>query len=62
MSQMLESDVCPACGARLERDELVVPIWRVVHRGRVHTEVEPTRQVAHVICPTTTPDTKDRPR
>lgn len=52
MSALLDTDLCAACGQPFQLGDKTVPVWRIVHKGRVHTEAEPTREMAHVVCPT----------
>lgn len=51
MAELLNPSTCARCNVEFAYGEKVVPVWQVVHKGRVHTEVEPTRQMAHVECP-----------
>ena len=52
MSALLNPDTCARCGLPLLLGDKVVPVWVITHKGRVHTEADPTRQMAHVVCPT----------
>lgn len=51
MSLLLSSEFCAKCGVRLELGDKVLRVDKVTHRGMVHTEIYPTREVVHVKCP-----------
>lgn len=55
MAELLNPSTCARCNVEFAYGEKVVPVWQVVHKGRVHTEVAPTRQMAHVECPAISP-------
>ena len=50
MTALLEVDTCLSCGVRFEINDQVLPVWVITHRGRFHTEANPTRKMVHLKC------------
>lgn len=48
---LLEDDKCHSCGERFSYGDNVLPLWRITHRGAVHTEADPAPEMVHLRCP-----------